>query len=353
MTSTTAKLAALTIAACLPLAACGTAEETPEGEATAAQTADESEAKEPTEGGEYIFVVKLAGIDWFNRMDDLATAYGEEKGLEVSQQAGDDASEEKQISIISNIIPQKPAALLVVPNSPESLENTLQRAREAGITVITHEAAGITNTDASIEAFEDKAYGAHQMDILSECMGGEGEYAHFVGSLTVKSHNLWAEGAQEQAAEKYSGITRIGDPIASNEDQETAYQRTKELLATHPDIKGIMGAASTDVAGIGRAVEEAGKVDDICVIGTSLPSIASNLLETGAVDTITFWDPGLAGEAMISAAMLINSGETIAEGTDLGIEGYSELKASEEFDNTFYGQAWIDVTKDNAADYPF
>jgi len=335
----------------LPLAACGTAG-TPSATGGGAATAP-GQAKSIDPNAEYIFVVKLSGGDWFGRMDKLTQQFAQEKGIKVKQLAGDDASEEKQISIISDVIPQKPAALLVVPNSPESLENVLKRARDAGITVITHEAAGITNTDASIEAFEDTAYGAHQMDVLSKCMGGSGKYAQMVGSLTVKSHNLWAQGALDQAKAKYSGITRIGDPISSDEKQETAYQRAKEILATNPDVKGFLGAASTDVAGIGRAVEEAGLADKTCVVGTSLPSIAGQLLKTGAIDTITFWDPGLAGQAMIVAAQKINAGEQIKSGTDLGIAGYNSLKESAEFPHTFYGQAWVDVTKDNAADYPF
>ena len=332
----------------VPLTACGTA-----GNPAGPGTGGGGGSAPRNADGEYIFVVKLSGGDWFGRMDKLSQEYGKEKGLTVKQLAGDDASEEKQISIISDVIPQKPAALLVVPNSPESVENVLKRARDAGITVITHEAAGITNTDASIEAFEDKAYGAHQMELLSECMAGEGTYAHMVGSLTVKSHNLWAEGALEKATADYPGITRVVDPVSSDENQETAYQRTKELLATNPDIKGFLGSASTDVAGIGRALEEAGRADDTCVVGTSLPSIAGNLLETGAVDTITFWDPGLAGQAMLSAAQKIIAGEQLEEGTDLGIEGYDSLVPSSDLPNTFFGQAWIDVTKDNAGDYPF
>lgn len=329
----------------LALTACGTA-----GEVPGATTATSGSA---STGGENIFVVKLAGSDWFSRMDDLAQEYANENGLTVKQLAGDDASEEKQISIISDVIPQQPDSLLVVPNSPESVEAVLKRAMDAGITVITHEAAGIQNTDASIEAFEDKAYGAHQMDLLAECMGGEGSYAQLVGSLTVKSHNLWADGALEQAQAEYTGITRLGDAISSDESQETAYQRAKEVLATNPDVKGFLGAASTDVAGIGRAVEEAGKTDDVCVVGTSLPSISGSLLETGAVDIITFWDPGLAGQAMLSAAQKVSAGEEITEGTDLGIQGYESLAESPEFPKTFFGQAWIDVTNDNQADYPF
>jgi simple sugar transport system substrate-binding protein len=241
----------------------------------------------------------------------------------------------------------------VVPNSPESLESVLKRAQEAGIVVITHEAPGIQNAVANIEAFDNKSYGGFQMDTLAACMGGSGEYVHMVGSLTVASHNVWAEGALEQAAAEYPDITRVTDPISSDEDQETAYQRTKELIATYPEIKGFIGAASTDIAGIGRAIQEAGLQDQTCVIGTSTPSTAGSLLEDGSVDVITGWDPALAGEAMLQAAKIVMDGGEIVDGLDLGVAGYESITQDPEIDNNFYGDAWIEIGLDNLEDYPF
>ncbi|MDJ1114549.1 substrate-binding domain-containing protein [Microbacterium dauci] len=301
----------------------------------------------------FVNIVKLTGGDWFNRMEVGNQEWAKANGAKVTQTAGDDSSAEKQIAVISDVIPQQPAAITVVPNAPESIEAVLKRAQDAGIVVITHEAAGIKNTDADIEAFNDLDYGAHQMDLLADCMGGSGTYAHFVGGLTVTSHNNWVKGAAEQAAAEYPDITSIGDPISSDESADTAYQRTKELLATYPDLKGILGSASTDVVGAGKAVAEAGRSDDVCVIGTSLPSYAGSALEAGDIDVITFWDPSLAGQAMLTAAQTIIDGGEIAEGTDLGVSGYESLVQSEESPSTFYGTAWVDVTAENAADYPF
>ncbi|WP_084075330.1 substrate-binding domain-containing protein [Demequina sp. NBRC 110052] len=299
-------------------------------------------------------VVKLSGGDWFNRMEvgnqEWAAA---NPGYVVTQTAGDDASEEKQIAIINDLLPQQPAALTVVPNSPESLENVLSRAQEAGIVVITHEAPGIENAVANIEAFDNAAYGGFQMDLLAQCMGEEGQYAHMVGSLTVASHNVWADGALAQAEAAYPGIERVTDAISSDEDQETAYQRARELLATYPDISGFIGAASTDIAGIGRAVQEAGMQDDICVVGTSTPSTAGALLEDGSVDVITGWDPALAGEAMLAASKIVLDGGEIVDGMDLGIPGYESITQDSAIPNNFFGAAWIQITSENVADYPF
>ncbi|WP_152188153.1 substrate-binding domain-containing protein [Georgenia satyanarayanai] len=334
--------AAMTVSVALVLTACGS---TGGGDDTASPAADGERR--------IVNVVKLAGGDWFNRMAVGNDEYASEHGVTVTQTAGDDSSEEKQIAALNDLIPQRPAALTVVPNSPESLEAVLGRAQDAGIVVITHEAPGIENAEANIEAFVNADYGAHQMDLLAECMEGEGTYAHFVGSLTVASHNVWADGALAQAEAEYPGVTRVTDAISSEEDQEVAYQRTKELLATYPDIRGFVGAASTDVAGIGRAIEEAGREADTCVVGTSTPAIAGNQLETGSVDVITGWDPALAGQAMLAAAEIVLDGEELTEGTDLGVPGYESLRQDPEVANSFFGDAWIDITNDNKADYPF
>lgn len=342
-------LVALGATTALLLTACAS------GDATTSSSNASSDGGSVATGDQKIInVVKLSGGDWFNRMEvgnqEWAAANA---GFTVTQTAGDDASEEKQIAILNDLLPQKPAALTVVPNSPESLEAVLKRAQDAGIVVITHEAAGIKNSSANIEAFDNTAYGAFQMDILAKCMGEEGQYAQMVGSLTVASHNLWADGALTQAGAEYSNISRVADPISSDENQDTAYQRAKELLATYPEIKGFLGAASTDIAGIGRAVQEAGRQGDTCVVGTSTPSTAGALLDDGAVDVITGWDPALAGEAMLSAAKIVLAGGQITDGMDLGVPGYESITQDPKISNNFFGSAWIEITSDNVGDYPF
>jgi simple sugar transport system substrate-binding protein len=89
-----------------------------------------------------------------------------------------DADPEKQAEIIRKLIAEKPNAITVVPNSPESLEKVLKQARAAGIRVVTHEASNPVNTDVEIEVFDNLAFGSHLMDELASCMGGSGTYVH-------------------------------------------------------------------------------------------------------------------------------------------------------------------------------
>jgi len=314
-------------------------------------------AEAPAKELNFVTVVKIAGINWFDRMEDGVNKWGEEHGVNATLVGPAEADAAQQIPIIEDLIAQKVDALCVIPMDPTQLDPVLKKAMDAGITVVTHEASNQKNMKFDIEAFDNKAFGAGLMDRLAKGMGEEGEYVVFVGSLGSKTHNEWADGGIEQQKAKYPNMEMVEDKIETFDDAEIAYQKAKEVLAAHPNIKGFQGSASTDIAGIGRAVEEAGLQDEITVVGTSLPSIAGDLLypadgkKTGAVDAIGFWDPAVAGAACNQIALMVINGEEIGEGTDLGIDGYHSLKLVGK--NVLYGNAAVYVDSTNAKDYPF
>jgi simple sugar transport system substrate-binding protein len=330
------------------LAGCGSV-----GGATAGAPAGEGGAPVAPEDMTMVTVVKLTGIAWFDRMEEGVQAFAERTGVDAREEGADDVSPEKQIQIIQDLIAQRPTAITVVPNSPEALSSVLAQAQQQGIIVVAHEATGIENVDVDIEAFDNAVYGAQIMTNLAECMGESGDYVQFVGGLTAKTHMEWVTAAHEEQIAKYPGMTRVEDPIESTDNENAAYEKAKEILAKHPDIKGFQGSAGNDVPGIARAIEEAGLEDEVCVMGTAIPSAASKYLETGSIDKIFFWDPALAGEAQLQIALILAEGGTIEEGTDLGIEGYESLTKLEGYDNVFVGDASIEADAETAAQYDF
>ena len=299
---------------------------------------------------DFVTVVKIAGINWFNRMEEGVVDWGEESGVNATLVGPAEADAAQQIPIIEDLIASGVDALCVVPMDVTQLEPVLQKAMEAGITVVTHEASSQVNMDYDIEAFDHMAYGAGLMDRLAAEMGDEGEFAVFEGCLGSKTQHEWVDGGNARQMEADPVMTMLGETNASFDESEIAYQKPKEILAAYPIIKGIQGSASTDVAGIGGAVEEAGLQDEVAVVGTSLPSIAGDLLTSGAIDAIGFWDPAVAGAACNQIAMMTLAGEEVGEGTDLGIEGYNSLIAD---GNVLYGDAAVYVDASNADEYPF
>jgi simple sugar transport system substrate-binding protein len=310
----------------------------------------EKAVEETKEDLNFVTVVKIAGINWFNRMEEGVVDWGKENGVNATLVGPAEADAAQQIPIIEDLIAQGVDALCVVPMDPTQLDPVLKKAMDAGIVVVTHEASNQESMDYDIEAFDNMAFGAGLMDRLAAEMGEEGEYAVFVGSLGSKTHNEWVDGGIARQKEAYPNMTLVGDKNESFDDAEVAYQKAKEILAAYPNIKGFQGSASTDVAGIGRAVEEAGLQDEVAVVGTSLPSIAGDLLFSGAIDAIGFWDPAVAGAACNQMALMKIRGEEVGVGADLGIGGYNGLIGE---GNVLYGDAAVYVDETNAKDYPF
>jgi len=300
----------------------------------------------------YVVSVKLIAVGWFDTMDKGIKSWAKSNKIDASMTGATDASPEKQSKMVEDLIAQKVTGIGIVPNDVASIDGIIAKAKKAKIKVVTHEAGGIKNADANIEAFENAAYGAVIMDNLATCMGSAGKYVQFVGTLTNGSHNEWVAGAYAQAQKKYTGLTRVEDPIESKEDADVAYNKTKELLKKYPDLKGFEGSSANDVVGIGRAVEELGLTDKTCVMGTSIPSMTTKLLNTGAIDKIFFWDSALAGQAMLNMLEILNKGQKIKAGMNLKVPGYEKITVSKTNPKSFNGAAWVIVDKDNASKYP-
>jgi len=298
-------------------------------------------------------IVKLDGIAWFERMRSGVKKFGDETGNKCFLLGPSQADAALQVQIIEDVIAQGVDAICVVPFSVEAIEPVLRKARSRGIVVVSHEASNQVNADAIIEAFDNFAYGAHLMDHLARHMNEQGQYAVFVGSLTSKSHNEWIDGAIARQKEKYPKMELVTERIEEYDNQNTAYEKTKELIKAYPELRGIQGSASTTAAGAGLAVEEKGLQNKLAVVGTGLVSQCRQYLTSGGTKLISLWDPADAGYVMNKIAVMLLEGKKPANGTDLGVPGYHQLHQDPEKPNLFYGSAWVDVTKENMDAYNF
>ena len=270
-------------------------------------------------------VVKISGIPWFNRMEVGVKEFASATPTVVASQSGPaTADAAQQLKIIDDLVAKKVNALAVVPMDPAVIEGVLKRAMDRGIVVVTHEADNQKNTNANIEAFDNSAYGAALNEKLAACMGKQGKWTSFVGSLGSRTHLQWVDAGATNA-KKYAGMTLVDPKNESFDDANKTYEKAKEVLRKHPDLKGFQSSAGNDVIGIGRAIEEAGLVGKVCLVGTGLPNPSAKLLESGAITAIGFWDPKDAGIAMNKTAKLLLEKKPITDGIDLGVKGYEKV----------------------------
>lgn len=310
----------------------------------AADTADTSAdaAAEESKGGDYKIAVvpKMTNIGWFQRMEEGVNDYNKENGTDYVYRGSAEGAD--QAGIVEQMLAEDWDAICVVPFDSESLAPVLEKAREQGIVVITHEASSMDPKyfDYDIEAFVNADYGTHFAEAISDITGGEGTYIQFVGDLNSVSHNEWCDAADEYFAAN-TNMKKLGR-YETGDDTTSSYNQTKELLQANPDITAIEGSASTDVVGAAQAVDELGLTGKVAVVGTSMTSIARNYVEKDVINTFSVWDPAKAGQAMIELAInVLDNGEAPDA---LNVEGYESLTAD---GTVLYGNARVDVTKDN------
>ena len=302
------------------------------------------------EGWEIVVVPKDASNPWFVRMEVGVNEYAEAHPENTIYQRGTpEIDATLQAQLVQDLIAQGVDAICVVPVDPESLEPVLEQARAAGIVVIAHEGASLVNVDYDIEAFNNAAYGAFIMENLAQAMGGEGVYTTMVAHVTNASHNEWADGGVAYAQENYPNMTLLeAEPRVESEDNgDVAYNVAKELFNKYPELKGIMGTSSFDAPGVARAIEELGLTGKVFTSGTGMPADNAELLKSGAVQSLTLWDPALAGQAMIALAEKLLAGEENTTPLDLGVEGYTALQFREGSETVLEGEGWMVITAEN------
>jgi len=332
-------------------------------EPAADQPAAAAPAEPSGEGGFTIpTVVKLIGIGWFDRMEVGITEWGAQTGNITSLLGPPQADAALQNQILEDLIAQNVDAISVVPFSPEACEPVLKKAMENGIVIIAHEADNQQNCDYDIEAFNNFAYGGGLMDLLAEAMGEEGKYYTTVGSVTSKSQNQWEEGGVARQEEMYPNMILVERKIETHDEQKRSQEIMVEMLKKYPDLRGFQGATSQDAPGAAQAIEDAGLIGKVFIVGTTMPSISSKYMENGSLYAMGLWDPAKAGQAMNALALLClqDKRDLIVPGLNLGIEGYENIQLNEQTEITdrpyryLEGAAMIKITSvEEMANFPF
>ncbi len=262
-------------------------------------------------------VVKIGGIPWFNAMEMGIKEKGAELGIDATMIGPTSADPALQVRAIEDLIAKGVDIIGVVPNDEAALEPVLEKARAAGIKVVSHEGPGISNVDWNFEMASAKGFGETHAEMLAQKMGGKGEYAMFVGSLTVPLHNAWADFANAYIAATYPDMTLIGERYGVAESVDDSRKTALDLIAANPNLKGFLAFGSQGPIGAGRAIEERRKIGEIFVLGPFSPGQGRDLVKSGAISGGFMWNPAEAGRVFVTMGKMLTDGAEITEGTDI------------------------------------
>jgi simple sugar transport system substrate-binding protein len=299
---------------------------------------------------EIAVVVKITGIPWFNRLEEGVHRAAEELNVNAYQVGPTDADPAQQVKIVEDLIAKGVDAICVVPNDANAMEPVLKKARENGIIVLTHESPDQKNADWDIEVIDNVAFGEKNFETLAQGMSGEGEFAIFVGSLTVPLHNLWADIGLKMVEEKYPNMKLVTERIPCGEDVNLSKQKMQELLRKYPDIKGVVGFGSLGPIGAAQALKEKRLPDKVTVVGNVLPLHASQYLREGYIDTGYLWDPADAGYALVYVSKMLADDFFVFDGMAVPGMGTADV---DEANRIIKFNSILEITAENAVELGF
>jgi simple sugar transport system substrate-binding protein len=294
---------------------------------------------------EIVTVVKIAGIPWFNRMEEGITQAGKDLGVKSTQVGPAEADPAQQVKMVEDLIAKGVDAICVVPNDAKALEPVFKKAKEKGIIVLTHESPDQQGADWDIETIDNKKFGESHFEKFAQLIGGKGEFAVFVGSLTVPLHNLWADIGLEYAKAKYPEMKLVTDRIPCGESVELSHTKMLELLKAYPNLKGIIGFGSLGPIGAAQALKEKNLCGKVIVVGTVLPAHAAKYLKEGCMQYGYLWDPKDAGYAMVAVAKMMLDKKEIKDGVELPGLGKATVDAAKK---TIKVDKILNITPENA-----
>jgi ribose transport system substrate-binding protein len=184
------------------------------------------------------------------------------------------SAEEKvhtQASQIEDFITRGVKAIVLNPVDSRAIGAAIRRANTAGIPVFTNDIACLDPTAEVVThvATDNEAGGHLAAQALIEALGGKGKVAILdypkVESVMLRTKGFRAEVEAQNQREDVE-IAIVAD-LDGGGDRAKSRAAAQDLVQAHPDLRGIFAINDPSALGAISALEEAGKLGDVVVVG--------------------------------------------------------------------------------------
>lgn len=206
----------------------------------------------------------------------------------------------RQANQIDEFIVQKVAAMVVCPCDSRSVGASIAAANKAGIPVFTADIActsPIGKVTAHI-ASDNVEGGRTAARLLARAIDGKGKVV-VLSHPEVASVADRVKGFKEELA-KHPEMQLIAE-LSSDGKRDKAVRVMEDLLQAHADLKGVFGINDDTALGALAAVEAAGKLNQIKIVGYDATPEARTKIKAGQLYGDVIQNPHLIGTLTIKA----------------------------------------------------
>ncbi len=206
---------------------------------------------------------------FFRDLGDAMKAEAARAGMEVVVVSGEfDAA--KQRNQVADFIVQRVAAIVLSPCDSKAVGTAIGEANQAGIPVFTVDIASLGGGKVVSHVATDNLGGGRlAAQALIEAVGGRGKVA-ILDHPEVESVILRTRGFEEELARqtREKGVTmQVVAKLPGGAAKDKSFKAAEDLLQAHPDLVGIFAINDPSALGAVAALEKAGKLGKVKVVG--------------------------------------------------------------------------------------
>jgi rhamnose transport system substrate-binding protein len=219
-----------------------------------------------------------------------------------------------QVQFINQVIQKHYNILVISAADQNAIVPSLNKAKAAGIKVITSDADVATASArvASVLPAASARIGTAEVDWIAKATGGKGSIAVLSAAATAANQNAWIAAMGPYLTAKYPNMSWVGGSVDKsvfygNDDPTVSTQQFDAILSQYPDVAGII--APTTVGVLAAAQEKKAKNANVQVTGLGLPSQMAPYIEDGTVQQVGLWNPIDLGYVAVYAGVAAKNGK--------------------------------------------
>jgi ribose transport system substrate-binding protein len=213
----------------------------------------------------------------------------------------------RQKDQLQDFIVKKVDAIIVSPSDSRSIGTAIKAANDAGIPVFTADIACLAEGVRIVShvASDNIAGGKLAAQAMAEALGGQGKVA-IIDHPEVESVIQRVKGFEDELA-AHPGIEIVAK-LSGRGVKDQAFRTTEDILQAHPDLKGIFGINDDSALGALAAVEKAGKLGQVLIVGFDAVPEAREAIKAGKIYADVIQKPHEIGTKTIEAIKTYISG---------------------------------------------
>ena len=258
------------------------------------------------------YIPKNTGNPYFDSLEQGFKDGCAKLGCDFTSTAPATADATSQIPFITAQTQRGAGVIAISPNSPDAMNQVLDRAREKGVMVLAVNGDLVENyehRDAAILPVDFTKTGPGQVELVGSMINYEGEIAILSATTDAPDQNTWIAAMVDtlKTNPKYAKMKLVATVYGDDEPQKSTTE-AEALLSKYPNLKGIISPTTVGVAAAAQVIQSAKKADQVHLTGLGTPNQMRPFVKDGTVKAFQLWSPYNEGLLTSYFAMGVKNG---------------------------------------------